>query len=93
MIQYVHETTECRSKLIGSYFGDHELNDCGICDNCLRQRSIHLSKEEFDFSLKLFNKNNMKNTDMDAGYSKLPKGPEQELNQWIEKRMIFSKLV
>jgi ATP-dependent DNA helicase RecQ len=48
MIQYVHETTECRSKLIGSYFGDHELNDCGICDNCLRQRSIHLSKEEFD---------------------------------------------
>jgi ATP-dependent DNA helicase RecQ len=48
MIQYVHETTECRSKLIGSYFGDRELNDCGICDNCLRQRSIHLSKEEFD---------------------------------------------
>ena len=48
MIQYVHETTECRSKLIGSYFGDHALNDCGICDNCLRQRPIHLSKEEFD---------------------------------------------
>jgi len=48
MIRYVHETTECRSKLIGSYFGDHELNDCGICDNCLRQRSVHLSKEEFD---------------------------------------------
>jgi ATP-dependent DNA helicase RecQ len=48
MIQYVHETTECRSKRIGSYFGDHELDDCGICDNCLRQRSIHLSKEEFD---------------------------------------------
>jgi ATP-dependent DNA helicase RecQ len=48
MIQYVQETTECRSKLIGSYFGDHELTGCGICDNCLRQRSIHLSKEEFD---------------------------------------------
>jgi ATP-dependent DNA helicase RecQ len=48
MIRYVHETTECRSKLIGSYFGDHELNDCGICDNCLRKRSVHLSKEEFD---------------------------------------------
>ena len=48
MIRYVRETTECRSKLIGSYFGDHELKDCGICDNCLRQRSIQLSKEEFD---------------------------------------------
>ena len=48
MIRYVRETTECRSKLIGSYFGDHELKDCGICDNCLRQRSVQLSKEEFD---------------------------------------------
>jgi ATP-dependent DNA helicase RecQ len=48
MIQYVQETTECRSKMIGSHFGDHELNDCNICDNCLRKRSTHLSKEEFD---------------------------------------------
>jgi len=48
MIQYVQETNECRSKMVGSYFGDHELSDCGICDNCLRQRPVHLSKEEFD---------------------------------------------
>lgn len=48
MIQYVQETTQCRSKIIGAYFGDYELKDCGICDNCLRQRSLHLSKEEFD---------------------------------------------
>jgi len=48
MIQYVQEMAGCRSKMIGSYFGDHELKDCGICDNCLRNRSIHLSKEEFD---------------------------------------------
>ena len=48
MIQYVQEMAGCRSKMIGSYFGDHELKDCGICDNCLRKRSIHLSKEEFD---------------------------------------------
>src|SRR4030095_11934107 len=48
MIQYVQEKTECRSKMIASYFGDHELNDCNICDNCIRKRSMHLSKEEFD---------------------------------------------
>ena len=48
MVQYVQETNECRSKMVGSYFGDHELSDCGICDNCLRQRPVHLSKEEFD---------------------------------------------
>jgi len=34
--------------MIGSYFGDRELKECGICDNCLRQRAIHISKEEFE---------------------------------------------
>lgn len=48
MIRYIHETVECRSRIIASYFGDHNIQDCGICDNCLRQKSIHLSKEEFD---------------------------------------------
>ena len=48
MIQYVQQTTECRSKRIGSYFGDDRLSDCNICDNCLRKRTVHLSKEEFD---------------------------------------------
>lgn len=48
MIQFVQQTTECRSKRIGSYFGDDGLSDCNICDNCLRRRSVHLSKEEFD---------------------------------------------
>ena len=48
MIKYVQEATECRSKMIGSYFGDRELRDCGICDNCLRRRAIHISKEEFE---------------------------------------------
>ena len=48
MVQYVQQTTQCRSKRIGSYFGDDRLNDCNICDNCLRKRTVHLSKEEFD---------------------------------------------
>ncbi len=48
MVRYIHETVECRSRNIASYFGDHNIQDCGICDNCLRQKSIHLSKEEFD---------------------------------------------
>jgi len=48
MVQYVQQTTQCRSKRIGSYFGDDRLSDCNICDNCLRKRTVHLSKEEFD---------------------------------------------
>jgi len=48
MVRYINETAECRSKIIVSYFGDHKVKDCGICDNCLKQKSIHLSREEFD---------------------------------------------
>jgi len=48
MINYMHETAECRSKIVASYFGDHQLSSCGVCDNCLKQKSIRLSKEEFD---------------------------------------------
>lgn len=46
--RYINENTVCRSRIIGSYFGDKTLADCGICDNCLKQRSVTLSKEEFE---------------------------------------------
>ena len=48
MLLYVKEEMQCRSRIIGSYFGDNKINKCGVCDNCLRQKSIELSKEEFD---------------------------------------------
>ncbi|MEI9810962.1 MAG: ATP-dependent DNA helicase RecQ [Bacteroidota bacterium] len=49
MIRFTKEESECRSRIIGSYFGDKQIRSCGICDNCLRQKAITLSKEEFDF--------------------------------------------
>jgi ATP-dependent DNA helicase RecQ len=48
MIDYIHERAECRSKMIASYFGDNKVTSCSICDNCLQQKTIRLSKEEFD---------------------------------------------
>ncbi len=48
MLQYVKEEAECRSRIIGSYFGDDNIRSCGICDNCLRQKAVTLSKEEFE---------------------------------------------
>jgi ATP-dependent DNA helicase RecQ len=46
MIGYAHQQ-ECRSQLIGNYFGDEAIKPCGICDNCLRKKSGELSQEEF----------------------------------------------
>jgi ATP-dependent DNA helicase RecQ len=48
MMRYIKEVVECRSRIIGSYFGDKKIRSCGICDNCLRQKAVTLSKEEFD---------------------------------------------
>jgi ATP-dependent DNA helicase RecQ len=48
MTRYAGETGECRSRFIAGYFGDPAVPACGICDNCLRLRSVSLSKEEFE---------------------------------------------
>lgn len=48
MMSYVKEDAACRSRIIGSYFGDDDVRACGICDNCLKQKAVSLSKEEFE---------------------------------------------
>jgi ATP-dependent DNA helicase RecQ len=46
MLQYIYTSADCRSKFIGNYFGDEEIIDCGICDNCLKKRSSSLIMEK-----------------------------------------------
>jgi ATP-dependent DNA helicase RecQ len=36
MIEYIH-AEKCRSVLIGKYFGDAEIINCDICDNCVEK--------------------------------------------------------
>ncbi len=48
MLNYINNTVACRSKLIGSYFSAPIANDCGVCDNCINQKAISISKEEFE---------------------------------------------
>ena len=47
MISFVNENAECRGRMIGLYFGDKEIRDCGICDNCLSRKNNSLTNEEF----------------------------------------------
>ena len=46
MIGYAAELNTCRSRMLGSYFGDSESESCGICDNCITR----WKKEKIDFS-------------------------------------------
>lgn len=48
MVKYVKEDVQCRSRMIGLYFGDVSIRSCGICDNCLKQKATSISKEEFE---------------------------------------------
>lgn len=46
MHQYATNHTECRAVMIGRYFNDQQIKECGICDNCInkRKRKIHRSQ-------------------------------------------------
>ncbi|MBZ4188706.1 RecQ family ATP-dependent DNA helicase [Niabella beijingensis] len=48
MKNYIAENYQCRSKMIGNYFGDIEIKDCGVCDNCLKRRNNQLTRESFE---------------------------------------------
>lgn len=39
MLEYVSETSECRSRYLLRYFGQTEASDCGTCDVCRARRA------------------------------------------------------
>ncbi|HVM87849.1 MAG TPA: ATP-dependent DNA helicase RecQ [Puia sp.] len=48
MQDYIRKNENCRSQFIALYFGDADAKPCGICDNCLRQKKLNLTNEEFN---------------------------------------------
>lgn len=45
---FVENNELCRSKQIALYFHSPVVNNCGICDNCINQKEIRISMEEFE---------------------------------------------
>ncbi|MFT3682925.1 MAG: ATP-dependent DNA helicase RecQ [Ferruginibacter sp.] len=48
MLRYIYNTNDCRSKMLGAYFNDDAVKDCGICDNCINRKNIEISNQEFN---------------------------------------------
>ncbi|MEO5682033.1 MAG: ATP-dependent DNA helicase RecQ [Chitinophagaceae bacterium] len=46
-IAYSENKKDCRSVITGNYFGDNDMQPCGICDNCLHLKKSFLSPEMF----------------------------------------------
>ena len=48
MINFIRNHNTCRSKIIAAYFNDTTVRRCGVCDNCLREKKLTISKQEFE---------------------------------------------
>lgn len=45
---FAGNSMECRSRQIGIYFTAPLKNNCGICDNCINQKEMKITAEEFE---------------------------------------------
>ena len=48
IVAYIKKTTGCRSRLIAEYFSAAAIRSCGICDNCINEKAVYISIEEFE---------------------------------------------
>ncbi|MDP4285042.1 MAG: ATP-dependent DNA helicase RecQ [Bacteroidota bacterium] len=48
MMKYTKNQSKCRSKMIAGYFNEHLVRRCGVCDNCIRDKKIIITNEEFE---------------------------------------------
>ena len=49
MIGYIQKSTGCRSQHIAAYFNAAKINACGICDNCINEKALHISTGDFKY--------------------------------------------
>ncbi|MEN9570076.1 MAG: hypothetical protein RL172_1307 [Bacteroidota bacterium] len=45
---YINDTSNCRGKIIGNYFGDDDISNCGICDTCIQQKNTHITASDVE---------------------------------------------
>jgi len=48
MLGFIKDASTCRSKLIAAYFNAPTAKLCGICDNCINEKTLVISTEEFE---------------------------------------------
>jgi ATP-dependent DNA helicase RecQ len=48
ILGFIKNTAFCRSKIIAAYFNAATKNACGVCDNCINEKILEISKEEFE---------------------------------------------
>jgi ATP-dependent DNA helicase RecQ len=47
MEDYISLKADVECEYIGKYFGDEKMKRCGMCDNCIAQKNVELTHDEF----------------------------------------------
>jgi ATP-dependent DNA helicase RecQ len=96
MKEYITNLTSCRSQTIARYFNDPGVKACGICDNCINQKALVISKEEFEqITQHITNSVHQKNMDINELLIKSKQFKKEKLWKVIdylqaEKKLSFS---
>jgi ATP-dependent DNA helicase RecQ len=48
MFEYADNTEVCRSRFIQEYFGEHDAEDCGVCDVCLARKKRERNRPDIE---------------------------------------------
>jgi ATP-dependent DNA helicase RecQ len=48
MVLYTNQTITCRSQQIAAYFNSEKIPACGVCDNCINQKALVVTSQEFE---------------------------------------------
>ncbi len=97
MCDFANSTLQCRSQQIASYFNSHINNNCGICDNCINQKEISISKDEFieiaDYINNCIAKGQSSITELFSKFSKQKKEKYWKVLDYLQKeqKIILNK--
>ncbi len=93
IVNYVTDLTICRSKVIGTYFGDAAIADCGVCDVCLWKKGNEISPAEFEkIYLYLQNKAGVDGLDVKEMLAKLGSKQKEKFNKVINHLVAEEKI-
>jgi ATP-dependent DNA helicase RecQ len=91
---YVETTNNCRSVMIGKYFGDPDIQPCGICDNCINKKKQVPDSSVFDrVAEKIFNELRNEALSFNALNERLKDVPKHTLREVVTFLQSEQKIV